>query len=180
MQLANQLDAIPPEPEITIPRHVIAEVFDPSWTRWAQMEGETSGSRAAFIGKLRGYSVRLAGILHLLNNSIGEIDMATALTATKLCEFFLAQFDQLAPQISSGEDVDTPTARFLQKVKDKSVSCVRVRDLQRWRVLGRDADAATCRDFLQGLADQGIGTFQQAHAKGSKTGAWEWRPTVTR
>ena len=140
------------------------------------MEGETSGALTAFIGKLRGYSVRFAGLLHLLNNSLGDIDPTTAQTAVNLCEFFLAQFDQISPQISSHEDVDTPTARFLQKVKDKDADCVRVRDLQRWKLLGKQASSKQCHDFLHSLAAQGIGSFKQAHAKGSAKGAWEWRP----
>jgi len=178
IQLANQLDVIPPETVLQIAKPAIEQVYSPAWERWALMEQETSGSRAAFIGKLRGYSVRLAGLLHLLAyGATGDLDIATAQTAINLCEFFLAQFDQLAPQISSGEDVDTATAKFLQKVKDKSVTSVRVRDLQRWKTLGKKASAKQCHQFLEALAQQGIGTFAKLHAKGSQKGAWEWRPS---
>jgi len=180
IQLANQLETLPTDTVVTIARPALEEVFTPAWEKWSRMEAETSGSRAAFIGKLRGYSVRIAGLLHLLNTFIGEIDMATANTSINLCEFFLAQFDQLAPQISNSEDVNTPTAKFLQKVKDKDASSVRVRDLQRWKTLGKKATAEECRLFLQGLANQDIGTFEQVHTKGSQKGAWEWHPTVTR
>ena len=180
IQLANQLETLPADTVLTIARPALEEVFTPAWEKWSRMEAETSGSRAAFIGKLRGYSVRIAGLLHLLNTFMGEIDMATANTSINLCEFFLAQFDQLAPQISNSEDVATPTAKFLQKVKDKDASSVRVRDLQRWKTLGKKATSDECRLFLQSLADQGIGTFEKVHPRGSKKGAWEWRPSVTR
>ena len=175
LHLARQLDDIKPGTLLSIPPHVIDNALQPAWERWAAMEGETSGARAAFIGKLRGYSVRFAGLLHLLNSNLGDIDPTTAQTAVNLCEFFLAQFDQISPQISSHEDVDTPTARFLQKVKDKDADCVRVRDLQRWKLLGKQASSKQCHDFLHSLAAQGIGSFKQVHAKGSVKGAWEWR-----
>ena len=176
LHLARQLDDIRPGTLLSIPPHFIDNALQPTWERWAAMEGETSGARAAFIGKLRGYSVRFAGLLHLLNSNLGDIDPTTAQTAVNLCEFFLAQFDQISPQISSHEDVDTPTARFLQKVKDKDADCVRVRDLQRWKLLGKQASSKQCHDFLHSLAAQGIGSFKQVHAKGSAKGAWVWGP----
>lgn len=177
MALAQSLDNIPPETTIQISLPAIHKVFKPAWESWSLEEAETSASRAAFIGKLRGYSVRIAGLLHLLHHgAIGDIDMTTAQTAVKLCNFFLAQFDQLAPQIASTGDVNPTTARFLARVKDRRLKKVTVRDLQRWKLLGKSASSQECHAFLQGLAQQGTGSFNQEHAKGSAKGKWIWTP----
>ena len=80
------------------------------------------------------------------------------------------------PQVSADGDVDTITARFLQKVKDRDLTEVRVRDLNRWKLLGQDSKAKDCEQFLRNLAANGVGSFQQLHTKGSKKGAWAWRP----
>ena len=177
MALAQSLDNIPPETTIQISLPAIHKVFKPAWESWSQQESETSASRCAFIGKLRGYAVRIAGMLHLLHNgAVGDIDMTTAETAVKLCNFFLAQFDQLAPQITSNGDVNPTTARFLARVRDRKLQKVTVRDLQRWKLLGRSAPSQECHVFLQGLAQQGTGSFEQEHAKGSAKGKWIWTP----
>jgi hypothetical protein len=177
MRLAAQLDEVPNETTLFIHPAAIRDVLSPSWERWVALENESGGSRSAFIGKLRGYSVRLAGLLHLLHERLDNtIAMPTAITAVRLCDFFLAQFDLLAPQITSKEDVATPTAKFLAKVHDRNLQEVRVRDLQRWAILGRKTSSRECHSFLEGLAAQGIGTFALLHTKGSKAGAWAWKP----
>ena len=177
VELARQLDNISPETTIGIGPGAMQQAFIPAWERWSQQEGESSASRASSLGKLRGYSVRLAGILHVLHhNGIGDIDQATATTAVRLCEFFLAQFDQLMPQVSETGDVSPTTAKFLQRVKDRGMTEVRVRDLNRWKLLGRHSNAKECEQFLRNLAAGGIGTFEKVHSKGSAKGAWAWKP----
>ncbi|KZR67289.1 MULTISPECIES: DUF3987 domain-containing protein [Prochlorococcus] len=177
MALAQTLEYIPPNTSLQIALPAIHKVFKPAWEEWSEQEADTSASRAAFIGKLRGYSVRIAGLLHLLHHgAIGDIDMATAQTAINLCQFFLAQFDQLAPQIASTGDVDPITARFLARVKDRSLKQVTVRELQKWKLLGKTANTDDCRAFFSGLAERGTGTFTREHAKGSAKGKWVWRP----
>ena len=116
-------------------------------------------------------------LLHLLHHgAVGDIDMTTAQTAVDLCKFFLAQFDQLAPQIASTGDVDPITAKFLAKVKNRKIRKVSVRDLQKWKLLGKTANSDDCRAFLEGLAERGTGTFAQEHSKGSAKGKWAWTP----
>ena len=177
IELAKSLDNIPPDTTLQIALPAIHKVFKPAWETWAEQEADTSPSRGAFIGKLRGYSVRIAGLLHLLNyGTVGDIDMTTAQTAVDLCRFFLAQFDQLAPQIASTGDVDPITAKFLARVKDRKIRKVTVRDLQRWKLLGKTANSDDCRAFLQTLATRGTGTFTQEHSKGSAQGKWVWTP----
>ena len=177
LDLAKKLDCIGEDQHLYIANPAIAQVFKPAWEIWAAMETETGASRGAFLGKLRGYSVRIAGILHILHHgTMGEIDMVTANTAVKLCNFFLDQFDQLAPQVNAGEDVETPVAKFLQKVKDRGCESVTVRDLQRWKTLGKKSTSQEAREFLQSLANAEIGTFTQRTTKGSAKGSWEWRP----
>lgn len=176
LYLAEALDAIPPRSELHIGSGALNQAFIPAWDRWSDMEVNTSAARASFIGKLRGYSVRIAGILHLINTPVGDIDQHTAEVAVRLCDFFLAQFDQLMPQVSDVGEVDTNTARFLQKVKDRDLKEVRVRDLQRWNILGKGVKSKECEQFLRNLAASGQGEFIQLHTKGSKKGAWGWRP----
>lgn len=177
IRLAQMLENIPPDTTLQIALPAIHKVFKPAWEEWSEQEADTSASRGAFIGKLRGYSVRIAGLLHVLHHgAVGDIDMTTAQIAVNLCQFFLAQFDQLAPQITSTGDVDPITAKFLARVKDRRVEEVSVRNLQQWKLLGKTAIADECRAFLQGLADQGTGTFTQDHTKGSAKGKWIWRP----
>jgi hypothetical protein len=176
IELARGLDELPQDTEVTISRAAIREVFDPAWSRWAAAEGDTAPSRAAFLGKLRGYSVRIAGLLHLMDERHDLcIAMPTAITAVKLCEFFLAQFDQLCPQIQQGGDVSTAVARFLARVRDRDLKQVSARDLQNWKLLGRKSPAKKCRAFLANLAQEGIGIFEQISNKGSKVGSWVWR-----
>ena len=175
--LAQTLENIPPNTTIQIALPALHKAFIPAWERWAQEEGDTSPSRAAFIGKLRGYSVRIAGILHLLENgAVGDIDMVTAQTAVSLCQFFLAQFDQLAPQITTTGDLNPLVAKFLSRVKDRSLHKVSIRELQRWKLLGRSATSQECHAFLQNLAADGTGSFTQEHTKGSAKGKWVWMP----
>ncbi|MFZ9850153.1 MAG: DUF3987 domain-containing protein, partial [Vulcanococcus sp.] len=173
--LAKQLEQIPADS--TLDLHPDArDRMAPAWRSWSDQENESTASRAAFIGKLRGYSVRLAGLLHLLNDQASLlIQPDTAQRSLVLCAYFLSQFDLLAPQVANASsDISETTARFLSKVRDRGVSQVSVREVQRWRVLGRNTPAKEVRTFLQSLADQGVGTIQQATSKGSKEGSWAW------
>ena len=179
IQLATQLDNIRPDSTLLVSSGALDNAFKPAWHQWSDLEMQSSPARASFLGKLRGYSVRLAGILHLINNGgVGDIDQPTAEVAVRLCKFFLAQFDQLMPQVVESnevEDVDTATARFLQRVKDRDLKEVRIRDVQRWKLLGKGTTSKDCERFLRNLAAAGIGTFEQVHAKGSRRGAWAWK-----
>lgn len=181
MALANSLDSLPRDLVLNIHASAINDVFKPKWEAWSEMESQTSPSRQAFIGKLRGYSVRIAGLLHLLNDSSGidlTIAQPTAMTAVKLCDFFLAQFDQLAPQVTAHGEVSGPVAKFLSKVKEKGLQEVRARDVQTWKLLGRKAKAKNYIKFLQQLADQGIGEVVRVHNQGSKNGSWLWKAPI--
>ena len=173
--LAKQLEQIPPDSTLDFHPDAIA-LMAPAWRSWSDQENESTASRAAFIGKLRGYSVRLAGLLHLLNDQASLlIQPDTAQRSLALCSYFLSQFDLLAPQVANASsDISETTARFLSKVRDRGVSQVSVREVQRWRVLGRNTPAKEVRAFLQSLADQGVGSIQQATTKGSKEGSWAW------
>lgn len=173
--LAQQLEQIPADSTLDFHPDAIA-LMAPVWRSWSDQENESTASRAAFIGKLRGYSVRLAGLLHLLNDQASLlIQPDTAQRALTLCAYFLSQFDLLAPQVANASsDISETTARFLSKVRDRGVSQVSVREVQRWRILGRNTPAKEVRAFLQSLADQGVGSIQQATTKGSKEGSWAW------
>lgn len=173
--LAQQLDQIPQGSLLDFHPDALA-VLEPALNAWGEQETNCSASRAAFLGKLRGYSVRLAGLLHLLNDQSSLlIQPETVQRAITLSNYFLNQFDLLAPQVASGaSDISETTARFLSKVRDRDLSHVSVRDLQRWKILGRNTPAKDARTFLENLAQQGVGSIQQASAKGSKKGSWVW------
>jgi hypothetical protein len=173
--LAHQLEQIPADSTLDFHPDAL-DLLAPAWEDWSQQENESSASRAAFIGKLRGYSVRLAGLLHLLNDQTSLlIQSDTAQRALTLSSYFLSQFDLLAPQVTNASsDISESTARFLAKVRDRGLSHVSVREVQRWRILGRNTPAKEVRTFLQVLADQGVGSIQQASAQGSKEGSWVW------
>ncbi|MEB3182778.1 MAG: DUF3987 domain-containing protein, partial [Cyanobacteriota bacterium] len=173
--LAKQLEQIPADSTLDFHPDAIA-LMAPVWRSWSDQENESTASRAAFIGKLRGYSVRLAGLLHLLNDQASLlIQPDTAQRSLALCSYFLSQFDLLAPQVANASsDISETTARFLSKVRDRDVSQVSVREVQRWRILGRNTSAKEVRAFLQALADQGVGSIRQATTKGSKEGSWVW------
>ena len=182
ISLAEQLDRIPTDSRIDITPEAINDVLAPTWRFWTEKEQESSGARGAFLSKLRGYSIRIAGILQLLQDpSHLLIENDIALRAVLLCEFFLAQFDQLQPQVTASDDdcqgeVDQHTARLLQRVKSQSLEQVTVRDVVRWKLLGRRAKSADAHVFLQRIAGQGIGSFVQVHKQGSARGSWAWLP----
>lgn len=182
LSLAEQLDRVPTDSRIDITPEAINDVLAPTWRFWTEQEKESSGARGAFLSKLRGYSIRIAGILQLLQDpSHLLIENDLALRAVLLCEFFLAQFDQLQPQVTASDDdcqgeVDKQTACLLQRVKSQSLEQVTVRDVVRWKLLGRRAKSADAHAFLQRIADQGIGSFKQLHKQGSGKGSWAWFP----
>lgn len=182
--------------QIRFPADVVEQLARPEWERWAQMAAdESNGARAAFLGKLRGYSVRLAALLQLLaaaetcslfsqtlqhaarvDSETGEwvmdLPAAAMIAGLTLSEFYLAQFDALQPELGGG-DLPPTVAKFVRKVEEKAATEVTVRDLQRWRLLGREAmSAADCLDFLRSVAQTyGFGQLEQ----GPRRNQWIWK-----
>lgn len=190
----NGLDPKAPGLEIRFPHDVVDQLAKPEWERWATMAAdESNGARAAFLGKLRGYSVRLSALLLLIsqaescglfsktlqhaaeidptnNQWFMELPAAAMIAGLTLSEFYLAQFDALQPELGGGE-LPPAIAKFVRKVEEKGVSCVTVRDLQRWRLQGRDSMSADdCQNLLRQAAElYGFGTVSEPNARGRVT-----------
>lgn len=178
--------------EVRIPHQVTIDLAAPQWESWAAEAARSSNpARAAFLGKLRGYSVRIAGILFLLelaeaasqsqqrltaycqsDHTTGAwyVDlpapcMAAALT---LAQFYLHQFDAIQAEMGSGE-LSAQVARFLRLVAESGKTIVSARDVITWRVFGRTkATTVDALRFLRQLVEiYGHGTIVPGRRKGS-------------
>ena len=183
--------------EVRFPPELVHELAAPQWEQWAVMAAdESNGSRAAFLGKLRGYSVRLSALLLLISQAetcslfsqtmtqtaqidpntgqwFMELPAAALIAGLTLSEFYLAQFDALQPELgmASGE-LPSTIAKFVRKVEEKGVQQVTVRDLQRWRLAGRSSMSADdCEALLTQAAETyGFGTVK--HREGKRRTVW--------
>ncbi len=185
--------------EVRFPPQVVVEIAAPQWEAWAADAMQASnGARAAFLGKLRGYSVRLAAILLLLDlaeaagpfghtlHQSAQVDRLTGkwfvevpppvmTAALELAAFYLAQFDALQPELGAG-DLPPVVARFLRKVEEIGAEEVRPREVCRWRLRGRDYMSANdALEFLKAMA----GTYGYGEVvQGKRKDSWVWRRTV--
>jgi hypothetical protein len=181
--------------EVRFPHEVVDQLARPEWERWARLAAdESNGARAAFLGKLRGYSVRLAALLELINQAetcgifsqsmqhaarvdsetgqwFIDLPAAAMIAGLTLSEFYLAQFDALQPEVGGG-DLPPLVAKFLRKVEESGCTEVSVRDLQRWRLKGRESmDRETALGFLRSVAESyGYGRIEA----GKRKGQWLW------
>jgi len=150
----------------------------PSWEGWADQAEQSSPARAAFLGKLRGYSVRIAGILHALDCAdVGngwplEIGPSAMDRALVIATFYLAQFDALAAEMGAGE-VPADVAAFQRKVKDGGLEEVTLAEVRRWKLWGRvNRSKGEVLSFLREVADTyGFGEV----VKGARSDSWIWR-----
>ena len=111
----------------------------------------TYAARAAFLGKLKGYTARFAGLLHaldyadrlegeeLMNGIDKEIPGAVMQRAVVLAKYFLNQFDVLAPQVGGNEDLPGWVVKILRLAASRPDKRVTSTDL-RTRKWGKDAE----------------------------------------
>ncbi len=189
--LLKALDSVGPDAFVLkLDRSAIA-LAQPTWDEWAIEAQDSDPARAAFLGKLRGYSVRLAGIFHLLHlaelvqgaglplssvikrqgdggrhDLLGADSMARGL---KAASFYLQQFDALQPEVGGG-DVPADVAGFLRRVVDRELQEVAPRDVQQWKLLGKRATAKEALELLQEVVSRGHGEM----AKGARKDSWRW------
>lgn len=154
------------------------------WNLWEYEKQDCDAAQAAFIGKLRGYSVRIAGVLHLLDlatdqgdpfNSAmlqlgdGLIPAAAMQRAILLCQFCLGQWQQLQAELGHG-DVPATVTKLLSKAQ--GLAAVTPRDVCRWHLLGRNTKTAEAVAFLHDVAQQwGCGSI-----RAGKRGGIHWCP----
>lgn len=175
--MLRDLDRVPTGLALHLSAEATANA-EPFWNTWAEEAMETSPARAAFLSKLRGYSVRIAGILHLLgcveagSSWPPEVPAAVMDQALVLSLFFLGHFDALQTEMGAGE-IPPDVAAFLRKVKEAGLTEVKPRDLQAWRFWGREKrSSAEALQFLRQVAETyGHGEVVQ----GSRRDSWIWR-----
>jgi hypothetical protein len=138
------------------------ELFAQVCDDWSQEADHTYSSRAAFLGKMRGYLARVAGLLHVLDYAIEEPDgpLDPEITrevmerAVVLCKYFICQFDVLAPQVGGG-DLPAWVVKIVRFAEENGTGVVTHRDLvlKKW---ARNGDEA--RGMLSSLVDEyGVG-----------------------
>jgi len=142
----------------------------PWWETWAQEQHCSAPGRAAFLGKLRGYSVRLTGLLALLDVACEAVPSSVQLTgmpqlrstannwqmdatadhadrAIRLSIFFLDQFDALQAEIGHG-DLPAEVAQLISRARD-SGQPVSIRQVVRWKLPHRDATSDQALTWLR-------------------------------
>jgi hypothetical protein len=178
--------------EVRIPHQVTVDLAAPQWEAWAAEAARSSNpARAAFLGKLRGYSVRIAGLLFLLELAEASAQSKTRLSsfctsdpttaswyvdvpaacmasALTLAQFYLQQFDAIQAEMGSGE-LSAQVARFLRLVAESGKTTVSPRDVITWRVFGRNkANTIDALRFLRQLVEvYGHGAIVPGRRKGS-------------
>lgn len=207
-QLIKALDGVPNQltsdladsssaMEVRIPDRVTQDLAAPIWEQWAiESAGSSNPARSAFLGKLRGYSVRLAGLLFLLELAEAaaqarkalstfcqvddltatwyvEVPAASMVAALEICNYYLHQFDAIQTEMGSG-DLNEQVARFLRKVTESGKTSVTPRDVLTWRVFGRKTASTTdALRFLRQLVETyGHGVM----APGRRKGSMVWQP----
>ena len=134
------------------------EVFEEMANRFTEEAENTYASRSAFLMKMHGYLARSAGLLwaldHVCNgNSMrtigdkGPISREVMERAVLLCQFFLNQFDVLAPQVGGG-DLPGWVVKVVELAKTRETRRVTARDLvtKKWADSGTEA-----KEMLQKL-----------------------------
>lgn len=100
------IDALP-EGDISIDNQA-REMLTAMSTQYAQAATESEPSKAAFIGKLRGYLWRFAGLLNIIDrgcdpNASPVITADQAMRAVDLSSWFMDQFDLLMPLVGRSQ-----------------------------------------------------------------------------
>jgi hypothetical protein len=131
------------------------EVFAAQADSWSLEADGTYAARSAFLGKIRGYAVRFAGFLHALDyavrimdpevggtmNNIDKVVSAeTMQRGLTLAQFFVNQFDVLAPQVGGNSDLPgwvVKVVELAQSREDKRVTAVDLRT-KKWGENQRD------------------------------------------
>ena len=157
----------------------------PVWNGWEAERATLDPAEAAFMGKLRGYSVRVAGVLHLIDLAVEQVDTFGSLDtgsrtipaeamarAIRLCNFCRVQWQQLQAELGHGA-VPAEVANFLAKVDRAGWESVTPREIIRGKILGRDAKTEDAARFLRQLAERwGAGSITTGRGGGLK-----WVPT---
>ena len=158
----------------------------PVWNGWEAERPNLDPAESAFMGKLRGYSTRVAGILHLLDLAVdqeatfgaldagdGTIPIGAMERAIRLCTYCRLQWQQLQTELGHGS-VPPAVAKFLAKVESAGWESVSPRDIIKAKLLGRDTKTEEAAQFLRQLVDLwGTGTVTRG-----RRGSVQWFPSA--
>lgn len=150
------------------------ELFAEQCDQWSAEANSTYAARSAFLGKMRGYAARFAGFIHALNHAQSIVECGSGVMnmtpeviprdvmekALVLAQFFINQFDVLAPQVGGNEDLPVWVVKVVELAQSREDRRVTARDL-RARKWGTDQ-----RERKQMLLDlvskYGIGRMVEA------------------
>jgi len=174
LELALALDSFSANSRVTVRLSDGAwELYSKQCDAWSLEADHTYASRGAFLGKMRGYGARFAGLLHALdhaqrlvgyggtmNNIDKEIPAETMERALLLAQFFIDQFDVLAPEVDSSGNGKVPAwvvkvLRLAEKEKMPGdpvpEGVLSARDLQRAKIADSTKEA---KQFLLDLVQK--------------------------
>lgn len=160
------------------------ELFRVQADQWSKQADATYAAKSAFLGKMRGYAARFAGFLHALDqaqrivecggglmNAMPElIPGGTMERALRLSEFFINQFDTLAPQVGGNEEFPSWVTKVIELAKSREDRRVSVSDLRcrKWGSTGKER-----RKMLSDLV-QVYGQGKLVEAKRANQVWWEY------
>ena len=144
LELAIALDSFSANSQVEVRLSREAwELFAKQCDVWSAEADRTYAARSAFLGKMRGYAARFAGFLHALdhaqrlvgyggtmNNIDREIPVEVMQRALTLSQFFLNQFDVLAPQVGGNEDLPSWVVKVVELAQSREDKRVTARDLR--------------------------------------------------
>jgi hypothetical protein len=174
VEITNELHELIYELDTSIGKHKVVKLAGEAWDlfaatcdEWSAEADVTYASRAAFLGKMRGYLARTAGLLHALDYAAGGpteampevIQRDVMERAVVLCRYFICQFDVLAPQVGGG-DLPPWVVRIVSYAQGTDDGIVTHRDLvlKKWA-----KDGAEARHMLDRLvSDYGVGRLIKA------------------
>lgn len=156
----------------------------PVWNAWEAERPELDFAESAFVGKLRGYSIRVAGVLHLIDLAVaqasekGMLDTGDRMVpvqamerAIRLCRYCRGQWQQLQTELGL-TDIPAVVAKFIAKAKVAGWVTIAPRDVIKSKIIGRNTTTAEASAFLTDVAERwGHGTVRPG-----RRGGIQWHP----
>lgn len=137
---------------------------------WESLSVDSQGvnaAEAAFLGKLRGYSVRLAGILHILDLAVAGVEPLPNTIISASCihralilvDYFRQQWKQVHAELGHAI-LPKSVTRIIKKVEDGHKT-VTTREALRWKILGDGKSGTDVEALFRELVDKwGLGRIE--------------------
>jgi hypothetical protein len=156
----------------------------PVWNAWEAERPELDFAESAFVGKLRGYSIRVAGVLHLIDLAVAQasekgmldtgdrmVPVAAMERSIRLCRYCRGQWQQLQTELGL-TDIPAVVAKFIAKAKVADWVTVTPRDVIRSKIIGRNTTTAVAADFLKEVAER----WGHGSVSSGRRGGIQWHP----